>query len=96
MGEGKTKGTVTSDREEIDEILRTAWDTIYRGNHHDLKRGAHDLIKKYGHLCHTSREQDIDDLTNEEVVEVCLASADTGPGLDGWHGSDLNYLPPKA
>ena len=50
----------------------------------------------YGNYRYHREQFNVGDLLPEEVEEVCLDSASTGPGLDGWHGSDSHYLSPKA
>ena len=43
-GEGKAKGTLTSDPKEINEILVRTWNQVYRGNGDDTEAIANQFI----------------------------------------------------
>ena len=45
-GDAMPKGTLTSDPEEINNILVRTWNQVYRGNGNDTEEIAKDFIEK--------------------------------------------------
>ena len=45
--EGKTKGSLTSDPKEINDILVRTWNQVYRGNGDDTEATANQFMDKY-------------------------------------------------
>jgi hypothetical protein len=86
-GEGKPKGSYTTDPQEIDDELHYTWDPITDG-FKVINRVAN-FIKKYSSFIYTQCEYQINDLESDDFIRCCRAKKDSAAGLDGWSASDV-------
>ena len=91
-GEGKPKGSITTNPLEIDEILHEVWDPITHGNCSDPELAATSFTTKYRKHIYKAREFLVNDITVEDFKEQCRIDTDSALGLDGWAASDLQLL----
>ena len=95
--EGLTKGSLTTDPKEIDQILVRTWAQIFRGNGDEIEKIADDFMKKYEpHIEHSKQQWEIGDLQFEDFKQICHAGSDSAAGLDGWAARDLTLLSDNA
>ena len=87
----KPIGTYTSDPEEVDEIIRSAWEPIYNGNVTDMQDLVHNFTRKYDKHIYKGDEQNIAPFCWQDLKRECTSQTDTAGGLDGWTKNDLYW-----
>ena len=96
LGHGKPTGTLTTNTDEIDQILHETWDKITSGGSDDLDTSAHMFINKYHDNLHKAPEWHIGDLTFKDFKDICKEGTDAAAGLDGWAARDIALMSDKA
>ena len=94
--DAKPKGSLTSDPDEINDILVRTWNQVYRGNGEDTEAIANDFMNKYHDYIHHAKPWEIGDLEFNDFKNICLAGSSSAVGLDGWAAKDLALLSDKA
>ena len=92
----RPKGTLATEHAEIDEILRKTWQNITNGTEKDLDEVAETFMEKYSKHIVNKPEFKLDDLTFEELRDVCRVNTESAPGLDGWTPKDIGILSDEA
>ena len=95
-GAHRIKGTLTTDFEEIDNIIHDVMGGITDGNSKDLQKTVNDFQEQHRQYMHKSKPYQVDDINFEEFKELCTKGGDSAPGLDGWSTKDLALLSDKA
>ena len=80
---GQAPGTITTDPEEIDGIVRRAWRKIYAGTKDDAHKAAAQFVAKYAKYIYKGPEEILPRITGEDVRKACKAASKTAGGMDG-------------
>jgi len=91
-GQGKPKGSYTSDHKEIDHILHEVWDGITHGAEGDLLEARDAFISKYTNYLPKAPPFVLGDITVGKLRETCRNGDDSAAGLDGWAVKDMALL----
>ena len=88
----KPKGSLATDHEEIDTILRDIWKDITDGAPGDLHLRASMFVQKYEKYMIKLPEFQIGELSYESFIKCCRVSTSSAAGMDGWAPKDLALL----
>ena len=77
------------------EIIRETHGEIYAGNvkGHKVKKMVDDYTEKYKSHTYKSKEDEMEDITAEDVQEEMRTLKETAGGMDQWTPADLELLP---
>ena len=97
-GEGRTRedaagqaGTYTTDPQEIDNIIRQAWDKVYNGNVQDMDKLVTDFGHKYADYIYNAAEYPIQAIKWQDLKKECSKNTTSAGGMDGWTKADLAW-----
>jgi hypothetical protein len=91
-GPHRVKGTLTTDLDEIDDIIHDVMGGITDGNSKDIRKTVLEFQEQYRQYMHKSKPFEVKEIVYEEFRELCLKGGDSAPGLDGWSNKDLALL----
>ena len=92
FGDGKPKGSITTDFDEIDIILYETWKEIFDGAEGDPEQIAEAFIQKYKKYIFTAPEFHVPKLTLQDLINTCRVNTSSAAGLDGWYPKDMALL----
>ena len=82
--------------ERIDKILRKAWNRVYDGNIENLKEAAVRFMAKYAEYIYRAPEHEHEDITGQELYEVCQKAGKSAAGPDGLEPAEMALLSRKV
>ena len=94
--QGQPKGTITTDPKEIDEIARTEYGKIYKGNVADQRRHADAYLENYREYILEAPPFEADYITGEDLMEAARNSSNTAAGMDQWKPAELKLFSKEA
>ena len=82
----------------MDEIIRETYGEIYAGNvtYGKVKKMVDDYMEKYKKYIYKSKEDEMEDITAEDVQEEIRTLKETAGGMGQWAPADLKLLPITA
>ena len=90
-------GTYTTHPDEIDQIVKRAYDGIYAGNiEGDPLTHANAFITKYKKFIYTAEPFRVGEITGTILMEDCTSGPFTSGGLDGFSPHDFSCLSLRA
>ena len=93
---GQPKGSITTDPEELDQIIREAYGKIYDGNSKDQEGLKEAYLRKYEQHIFTKKvAAEAETLTGKDLELTMQDVKETAAGLDQWAPADLKMLSQK-
>ena len=77
---GQPKGSVTTDPDELDSIIREAYGKIYDGNAKDQEGLKEAYLKDYKQYIFTTKEAEAEQLTGRDLEETMQDAKETAAG----------------
>ena len=93
---GQPKGSVTTNPDEVDSIIRAAYGKIYDGNAKEPAKLKEKYLEDYKKFIFESIEAEAEPITGKDLEEAMRGTKETAAGLDQWTPADLKLLSPKA
>ena len=89
---GQIIGTLATEHNELDEIVKTAWGSIYFGTKKDFNNLVPEFLKKYAKLFIRQAEFNIKPVDPDLFMKSCQEASNSAPGMDGWEPRDFKLL----
>ena len=87
---------MTTNEQEVDEIARAAWTSVYDGNVADMKQVIDAFFTKYDEHIYTAGEYQVGPLKWEDIKQECARNSKSAGGLDIWTKRELSWLSDSA
>ena len=88
--------TVVTDRAEMDQLIRDAWEHIRAGKADQAQDLVANFIAKYEPFIYSSAEFQVSDVDPDELMAECFNAKHTVASLDNWSTAEFALLPRAA
>ena len=89
------KGQITTNPDDMDDVVRRAWKKVYDGTTNNIGEAVNNYLHKYAKYILKAEAFTVEDLTGQRVQEFFSQIGDSAAAMDGWNPKELSLLSPK-
>ena len=92
----KPDGTYITDRQKVEDLVRSSWATVYAGNVANPMQATARYLHKHAAYIFKASPFKLAELDPDELHQVVLSCSPSAAGLDSWTYDDWKWLPREA
>ena len=90
--DGGKKGQITSNLDDVDDIVRRAWQAIHKGAEGCIDTAVDHFMDLYCSTIYKRKPFEVEDITAEMVQDSFSRTKESAGALGGWSPKELSLL----